>query len=226
MPVQAEQGRRPLGRVLLTGGTGMVGSSVLSALRNADSASAILSLSRRPSGYKHSKLTEVAFSEFGDAEAVTPHVAGIDTVSHCLATYSNCVSREAYEEITVNWLEALLHACETASSSMTFCLFSAQGARPDRGGPSFALKIKGKAETELFASTIARKFAFWPDYIAPTGSRDGWKMADHLLVPLQRLVPSIGVTYNELAISMLKTATGDPRQSAVLENGELRAVLG
>lgn len=223
--MQNEQTPKALGRVLLTGGTGMVGSSVLSTLLDADSASEVVSLGRRPSGRQHHKLTEVTFAAFGDTDAITPHVVDVDTVFHCLATYSSRVSREAYEEITVGWLGALLHACETTSPSMTFCLFSAQGARPDGGGMSFALKVKGKAETALFKSNIARKFAFRPGYIAPSGSRDGWKLADYLFVPVQRLMPSIGVTSNELALSMLKTATNDPRHSAVLENGDMRALL-
>lgn len=224
--MQSEPASRALGRVLLTGATGMVGSSVLSALLEADSTTEIVSLGRRPSGREHRKLSEVSFTAFGDAAAITPHAAGIDTVFHCLATYSSRVSKEAYEEITVGWLGALLRACEMASPSMTFCLFSAQGARPDGGGLSFALKIKGKAETILFASGIGRKFAFRPGYIAPCGPRAGWKLADHLMVPVQRLIPSIGVTSDELALSMLKTASDDPRQSAVLENGEMRALLG
>lgn len=89
---------------------------------------------------------------------------------------------------------------------------------------SFALKVKGKAETELFASYVERKFAFRPGYIAPSGSRSRWKPADYLFKPERRLLPSIGVTSDELARAMLKTATDDSRDSAVLENGDMRAL--
>lgn len=226
MPNSPDHMKRSLGHVLLTGATGMVGSSVLAALLNEESARGIVSLGRRPSGKDHTKLSETKFSAFGDAQAIEPHLKGIDTVFHCLATYSSRVSRAEYEEITFDWLGALLAACETTAPKATFCLFSAQGARPDGGGMSFALKIKGKAENVLSASTVERKFAFRPGYIAPSGPRSSWKLADYVFKPLQRLMPSIGVTSDELARAMLETAKHDPRDSAVLENGEMRALLG
>ncbi|WP_368039865.1 NAD-dependent epimerase/dehydratase family protein [Ruegeria atlantica] len=226
MPNPSDKTPRPLGRVLLTGATGMVGSSVLSALLNEDSTQEVVSLGRRPSGRDHAKLSETKFSSFGDAQAIETHLNGIDTVFNCLATYSSRVSRAEYEEITVEWLRALLSACEKVSPNATFCLFSAQGARPDGGGMSFALKIKGEAESALFASALERKFAFRPGYIAPSGPRSSWKPADYVFKPLQRLMPKIGVTSDELARAMLESPMRDPRESAVLENGEIRELLG
>ncbi len=226
MPTPPEKTLRPLGRVLLTGATGMVGSSVLAALLNQETLHDVVSLGRRPTGKDHAKLTEVEFTAFGDTRALVPHLIGIDTVFHCLATYSARVSRAEYEEITVDWLRALLAACESSAPSAAFCLFSAQAARPDGGGMSFALKIKGEAENQLFASDLERKFAFRPGYIAPSGPRSTWKKADYLFKPLYRLMPSIGVTSDDLAHAMLHTAMHDHRHSAVLENGEMRALLG
>ncbi len=90
---------------------------------------------------------------------------------------------------------------------------------------SFALRVKGNAESELFASGVERTFAFRPGDIAPTGSRSNWKPTDYLFKPLQRLPPSIGVTSDEPAQAMLKTAIGDLRHSAILENSEMRELL-
>ena len=87
---------------------------------------------------------------------------------------------------------------------------------------SFALKIKGKAESALFASVLKRKFAFRPGYISPSGPRSSWKPVDYVFKPLQGLMPAIGVTSDELARAMLETAMRDPRDSAVLEHGEIR----
>ncbi len=225
MPNPTDRTSRPLGRVLLTGATGMVGSSVLAALLSEETTREVVSLGRRPSGKDHAKLTEVKFTAFGDARVTEAYLDGIGTVFHCLATYSARVSRVEYEEITVDWLRALLAACERTAPGVTFCLFSAQGARPDGGGMSFALKIKGKAESRLFASDLERKFAFRPSYIAPSGPRKMWKMTDYLFKPLQMLMPSIGITSDELAHAMLHTAIYDPRHTAVLENGEMHMLL-
>ncbi len=226
MPNSPDKTTRPLGRVLLTGATGMVGSSALAALLNEKTAREIVSLGRRPCNMNQPKLTDVRFAAFGDTQAIEAYLDGIDTVFHCLATYSARVSRTEYEEITVDWMRALLVACERSAPGVTFCLFSAQGAGSVGGGMSFALKIKGEAESKLFASDLERKFAFRPGYIAPSGPRNTWKKGDYLLKPLQRLMPSIGVTSDELAHAMLQTAMHDPRRTAVLENGELRTLLG
>ncbi len=226
MPNPPDKITRPLGRVLLTGATGMVGSSILAALLNERTAREVVSLGRRPCNIDHPKLTDVRFAAFGDTQAIEPYFDGIDTVFHCLATYSARVSRTEYEKITVDWMRALLAACQRSAPGATFCLFSAQGARPDGGGMSFALKVKGEAESKLFASDLERRFAFRPGYIAPSGPRNTWKLADYLFKPLQRLMPSIGVTSDELAHAMLHTAIHDPRRIAVLENSELRTLLG
>ncbi len=226
MPSLPDKTSRPLGRVLLTGATGMVGSSVLAALLSEETVCEVVSLGRRPSGLDHPMLIDVKFVAFDETQSIEPHLDGINTVFHCLATYSARVSRVEYEEITVDWLRALLAACERSAPNATFCLFSAQGARPDGGGMSFALKTKGEAESKLFASDLERKFAFRPGYIAPSGLKNTWKMADYLFKPLQRLMPSIGVTSDELAQAMLHTAIHDPRRTAVLENGEMRRLLG
>ncbi|WP_170328892.1 NAD-dependent epimerase/dehydratase family protein [Ruegeria arenilitoris] len=225
MPNPPDKTTRPLGRVLLTGATGMVGSSVLRVLLNEKTVREVVSLGRRLSGIDHPKLTDVRFEAFGETQSIEPYLNGINTVFHCLATYSARVSRAEYEEITVDWMRALLAACERSAPGVTFCLFSAQGARSDGGGMSFALKIKGEAESKLFASDLERKFAFRPGYIAPSGPRSTWKMADHLFKPLQRLMPSIGVTSDELAHAMLYTAIHDRRCTAVLENGEMRTLF-
>lgn len=74
--MQNDPEKRALGRVLLTGGTGMVGSSVLRALLDADSASSVICLGRRPSGREHAKLTDIAFTQFGDVSALEPHQIG------------------------------------------------------------------------------------------------------------------------------------------------------
>ena len=125
----------------------------------------------------------------------------------------------------VEWLRSLLSACEKFSPIATFCFFSAQSARPDSGGMSFALKIKGQAESALFVSNLERKFAFRPGYIARSGLRSSWKTADYVFKPLQRLIPTIGVTSDELARAMLETAMRDPRDSAVLESSQMPTLL-
>ena len=220
MAGETEGGR--LGNVLLTGATGVVGGAVLRGLLGQDDALRVVSLGRRATGLVDDRLTEVLVADFGDAQAVGAHAAGVDAVFHCLATYSGSVSRAVYETITLDWLEVLLGAVAARAPGATFCLFSAAGARPGGGGMSFALRTKGAAETLLFASPLPRKYAFRPGYIVPSRPRERPKLMDAVMAPLQRLIPAIGVTSDQLALAMIRTARADPRPAAVLENAEIR----
>ena len=93
MPNPPDKTTRSLGRVLLTGATGMVGFSVLAALLNKRNTREVVSLGRRPCNIDHPKLTDVRFAAFGDTQAIEPYLDGIETVFHCLATCSARVSR-------------------------------------------------------------------------------------------------------------------------------------
>ena len=215
-----------LGHVLLTGATGMVGGAVLRALLRSDDVDHVTSLGRRPSGLLDPKLNEVEISDFGDRASVARHGVGVDTVFHCLATYSAQVSQEKYRLITVDWLDVLLRAIEDAAPSAQFGLFSAASARPDGRGLSFALRVKGEAENRLFASSLRRKFAFRPAAIVPSIPREQPQFGDHVASLLVPLFPSAGITSNDLVRAMLTTMRRDRRPSAVLENSELRALAG
>lgn len=211
--------------VLLTGATGLVGGSVLRSLLAADDVQRIVSLGRRPTGFVDTKLKEVSIADFADTSALTPHLEGIDAVFHCLSTYSSMVTRSEYETITLTYLQALLDAAAKSAPQSTFCLFSAAGARPDGGGLSFALRTKGGAENLLFASTLPRKYAFRPAYIAPSHPREKPKFSDTLMTPIFRLLPAIGIISHDLAEVMLYAARHEARSEAVFENGEMRRML-
>lgn len=121
---------------LITGATGAVGGSVLRAATADDQITRIVSLGRRPTGLTDTKLSEVMIADFADAAGLAPYLAGIDTIFHCLATYSARVSKAAYEEITLGYLSALIEAAESAAPAACFCLFSAGGARTQGRGLS------------------------------------------------------------------------------------------
>ena len=203
----------------------MVGGATLRALLTAPDVETITALGRRPSGLSAPNLNEIQIGDFGDRDTLMPHLDGIDTVFHCLATYSNKVSRDEYRKITVDWLETLLRATEQAAPEAQFALFSAAGARPDGGGFTFSLRTKGAAENRLFESTLPRKFAFRPAAIAPSVRKAHPSLGDRMASVLVSLVPASGITSDNLARAMLTIMQSDARNSAVVENSEIRAAI-
>ena len=211
--------------VLVTGGTGLVGGSVLRILLESGSVHRVVSLGRRTTGIANVKLKEVHIDDFGDPAHLAPHLEGVDAVFHCLATYSNKVDRATYRMVTIDWLGALLRATTDAAPAATFCLLSASGTRTDGGGVLWALRVKGEAENLLFQTNLPRRYAFRPAYIAPSRPREKGNIADSFMTPVFRALPFLGISSDVLGRAMLLTWEREERASAVFENGEMRSMV-
>ena len=118
-------------KVLVTGGTGLVGNAALRQALEHLETSRVVSFGRQRTGLDSPKLTEVIVEDFLDLAPVQRHLHGVDLCLYCLAAYSNRMDRAAYERITVGYLDILIRSLEVASPGAAFCLFSAEGTRRD-----------------------------------------------------------------------------------------------
>ena len=148
--------------VVVTGGTGMVGGSVLRRLLSDERIAKVTSLSRRSTGLSHDKLTEVLDVDFDDPNALVPHMHGVDALFHCIATYAHTVDRDTYEKITVTYLKNTLAALHSTSPNAQVCHFSASGAAQSEKSWYKALNTKGRAEKLLMASELPKKMSYRP----------------------------------------------------------------
>ena len=210
-------------KVLVTGGTGLVGNAVLRQSLEHPETARVVSLGRRRAALDSPKLTEVIVEDFLDLAPVERHLKGVGLCLYCLAAYSNRMDRAAYERITVGYLDMLIRSLEAASPGAAFCLFSAGGARRDGKSWLNAFNVKGRAEQRLMAARFPRKYIFRPAYIHPTRPRAHPLLYDPIVKPVFRLFPSIGIESADLARVMVETGLNDPRPEAVLENREMRA---
>ncbi|MEE2946584.1 MAG: NAD-dependent epimerase/dehydratase family protein [Pseudomonadota bacterium] len=217
---------RHLGKTVVTGATGMVGSQVLKALLNAPDASEVISLGRRAPEIAAAKLRHVDIADFSDQAELASAIAGCDSILHCLSTYSAQVDKETYHKITVDWLQSLLSAAEVAAPNAHICFISGAGARPDGGGFSFALREKGAAENALFASKLPRKISARPGGIAPTVARAKPSFGDRFAKLLLPLFPAAGITSGDLGLAMVNALRQDGKSDLVLENKDLRKLAG
>ena len=210
-------------KVLVTGGTGLVGNATLRQALEHPDISWVVSLGRQRTKLDNPKLTEVVVEDFLDLAPVQRHLQGIGLCLYCRAAYSNRLDRAAYERITVGYLDMLIRALEVASPRAAFCLLSAKGARRDGKSWMRAFNVKGRAEQRLMAARFPRKYFFRPAYIHPTRPRAHPVFYDPLMKPVFRLFPSIGLESADLARVMVETGLNDPRQETVFENRDLRA---
>ncbi|GAA4110239.1 NAD-dependent epimerase/dehydratase family protein [Enteractinococcus coprophilus] len=99
-------------RVLVTGASGVLGSGVAQALRNAGAQVTVLQRSASGLDGVHEIRGSVT-----DAEAVTRAVADVDSVIHIAAKVSVSGPLEAYEEVNVEGTRTLLTAAQQAGVS-------------------------------------------------------------------------------------------------------------
>ena len=210
-------------KVLVTGGTGLVGNAALRHSLEHPQISRVVSFGRRRTGLDNPKLTEVIIDDFLDLTLVQRHLHGVGLCLYCLAAYSNRMDRAAYERITVCYLDILIRSLEVASPGAAFCLFSAEGTRRDGKSWLSAFNVKGRAEQILMAARFPRKYFFRPAYIYPSRPRAYPVFYDPLMKPVFRLFPSIGIESADLARVMIETGLSDPRPEAVFENRDLCA---
>ncbi len=97
-------------RVLVTGGSGLIGRTTIAAL--AARGHDVISLQRRQSG--ELDCAQVP-ADVRDAEAVAGAAAGCDAVVHAAARVGVVGSRDAFRSVNVGGTEAVVSACRQAS---------------------------------------------------------------------------------------------------------------
>ena len=210
---------------ILTGGTGMVGGSVLRALLADDRITKVTSVSRRSTGLAHEKLTEVLGADFNTPEGLEAPMQGADILFHCIATYAHTVDAATYENVTVTYLENTLKALSKVNPNATVCHFSASGAAPAGKSWYKALNTKGRAENALFATDFPRKISFRPGLIVPTREENHKGFGDTLGKLAFRVMPFIGTTADELAQVMVNTALADTPDGSVYSPADVARLL-
>lgn len=222
------QNRASPARILLTGGTGMVGRLVLEQLLASPEVGKIVSIGRRQTGLGDDKLREIVHTDFLDLSALASDLANVDVCFHCLGVYQSQVSKKAYFEITCDYQQALTDALSAASPEASFVLFGAKGARPDGKGMLFA-RVKGQAENLLQATGFPKKYIFRPGHIQPTGERippGGMYRLFFLPIMAKKFAknPAIGITDRDLAKAMVTVGIAATEESKIFTNKMIRDV--
>ncbi|KYK61815.1 hypothetical protein DCS_02959 [Drechmeria coniospora] len=145
--------------LILTGATGLVGSSVLDAMIKAKDVSKISILSRKPVQMAQDKADDrvnvILHSDFGTYDAkVLEQLRGADGCVWALGISQTKVGKEEYVKITKDYTLAAAKAFSTLSSSESrpfrFVYVSGEGATqtPGRFSAIFA-RVKGETEQAL-----------------------------------------------------------------------------
>ncbi len=96
-------------KVIVTGATSMVGEGVLLECLAAPDVERVLSVSRRPCGHTHPKLSECLVPDFRDLSGVEAALTGYDACFYCAGVSSVGLKEPEYTVITY---DTALHVAE------------------------------------------------------------------------------------------------------------------
>ena len=215
-------------KVVLFGGSGMVGSGALLECLDDPRVTSVLSLVRNPSGLTHAKLREVRHQDFYDYTGFEQELAATDACFFCLGTTSNGKSEAEYRKQTVDLTVAAARAVLADSPGLTFCFVSGQGTDSSARGSVMWARVKGEAENALLAMSFKAVYIFRPGIIRPLrGVRSKTRLYQFFygllgpVLPLvQRLFPKQITTTSAIGRAMINvSATGYPKR--VLETVDI-----
>lgn len=219
-------------RVVLFGGTGMVGQGVLRECLLDDGVTEVLSILRTPSSRTHPKLRELVHRDFLDFTAIAGELSGYDACFYCLGATSAGKTEAEYTRITYDITVAAASVLANMSPQMTFVFVSGASSDSTEQGRVMWARIKGKAENAILGMPFRASYVFRPAIIQ---ARNGITSRTTLyrvlypalavIMPIIRLIaPRYITTTDTVGRAMLIVARkGAPKR--ILENGDINDVV-
>src|ERR1700752_4565789 len=164
-------------KVILFGGSGMVGQGVLHECLVDASVESVLSVGRSPLGVQHAKLREVLHKDFTDYSAIEPQLAGYDACFFCLGVSSIGMDAERYRHLTYDITMAAAKTLARLNPGMVFTYVTGRGTDSTEQGSLMWARVKGKTENDLLKLPFKAAYMFRPGGIPPlhgVRSKTGW----------------------------------------------------
>jgi uncharacterized protein YbjT (DUF2867 family) len=218
-------------KVILFGGTGMVGQGLLRECLLDPGVSSVLSIGRSLTGNQHPKLREVVHSNFLDFSTLEPQLSGFDACFFCLGVASTGMTEEDYTRVTYGFTLAAAETLARLSPEMTFVYVSGMGADSSERGRTMWARVRGKTENALLRLPFKAAYVFRPAGIVPLhGARSKTRLyrffytiIGPLLPLLHAAFPRYITTTEQLGRAMLKVVRNGAAKR-VLESGDISSI--
>src|SRR6476660_5429039 len=193
-------------KVILFGGSGMVGQGVLRECLVDPGVEAVLSVGRSPLGVQHPKLRELVHKDFTDYSAIESQLAGYDACFFCLGVSSIGMEEERYRHLTYDITMAAATTLARLNPGMVLTYVTGRGTDSTEQGKLMWARVKGKTENDLLKLPFKAAYMFRPAGIQTLhGIRSGttWVQALYtasapLLSLLHRIAPKYMTTTEQV----------------------------
>ncbi|HTP54441.1 MAG TPA: epimerase [Thermoplasmata archaeon] len=206
-------------KVLLFGGSGMVGQGVLRECLLDPSVERVLSVGRRPLGQRAPKLEELVRPDLADLTDVEERLRGFDAAFFPLGVSSVGKSEAEFRAVTYDLTLSVATRLARLNPGMTFVYVSGAGTDSTEQGRAMWARVKGATENALLKLPFRAAYMFRPGVIRPLhGIRSktaGYRVAYQLLAPFlwvaRRIAPDSMTTTEAVGRAMIRVvALGAP----------------
>lgn len=197
-------------KIIITGATGMVGEGVLLECLSHPGIRKVLSVVRKPSGLKHTKLEEFVIPDFSNLEGVEMHLSGYSACFYCAGISAVGLKEAEYTDITYNLTTHFGKTVAKYNPGLVFCYISGQGTdSTEKGRPMWA-RLKGRTENALMRLPIREVYNFRPGLMKPSEGQVNIKTFYKILGALYPLFlflfPNSASTMKEVGLAMINAA--------------------
>lgn len=215
-------------KVILFGGTGMIGQGVLRECLLDDGVERVLSIGRSALGQEHDKLREIVRADLFDLSPIAADLEGYDACFFCLGVSSAGMSEADYRRVTLDLTLSVAKMLVERSPGMTFLYVTGQGTDSTEKGRSMWARVKGETENALLALPFKAAYMLRPGAIQPMHGitsrtrlyRAAYTVATPLYPVLKAMFPNSITTTETVGRAMLSIARhGAPKK--VLETRDL-----
>jgi len=198
-------------KIIITGVTGMVGEGVLHECLLSPDVEKVLSVSRRPCGISHPKLSEIILKDFFDLSSFEQQLSGYNACFFCLGVSSVGMKKADYEKMTYDLTMGFARTLAKVNTDMSFCYISGAGTDSTEKGRSHWARVKGKTENDLQKIGFRKTWLFRPGILKPTkglkNTLSFYKWAGWLMPVFETFFPSTISSLAELGQAMIRVVT-------------------
>ncbi|MBV4358835.1 epimerase [Parasegetibacter sp. MAH-26] len=184
----------------------MIGEGILLECLSNPKISEVLSVSRKPTGIIHHKLTEYIVPDFNSISVGDARLKGYDACFFCAGVSAVGMTEEEYTKITydttLNFAKKL-----NPNSRMSFVYVSGGGTDSSEKGRMMWTRVKGKTENDLMKLPFKQAFGFRIGFVKPAkGQKRILKYYHYIswLFPIIKVIlPNMYSTMTEVAEAMI-----------------------
>jgi uncharacterized protein YbjT (DUF2867 family) len=218
-------------KVIVFGGSGMVGQGVIRECLLDPEIESVLSIGRSASGFTHAKLIELKPGDSFDLTGIEAQMKGYDACFFCLGVSSVGLAEGKYRQITYDLTLYVAQMLAKLNPDSTFIYVSGMGTDSTESGRTMWARVKGRTENALLQLPF-QGYMFRPGAIVALHGIKSKTALYRLIYPLMapflpwlfRHFPKYVTTTEQIGRAMIYIAR-EGATSRVIENIDINQIL-